>query len=77
MLTKAQWDKLSPQQQYDLYQSLAFEVESAEAERFDPPDESAQAKGLTLKEIKDRYLPNRSLVDLHGNPLTEYWETGW
>ncbi len=33
MLTKAQWDALTPQQQFDLYQSLAFEVEIAEAER--------------------------------------------
>lgn len=40
MLTKSQWDTLSPQQQYDLYQSLAFEVEMAEAER-------------DLKEIRD------------------------
>jgi len=41
MLTREQWDAMTDQQQFDLYQSLAFEVERAEAERYDgdPDDE--------------------------------------
>ena len=38
MLSKAQWDELSSQAKFDLYQSLAFEVETAESERFDEPE---------------------------------------
>lgn len=47
MLTKAQWDAMTPQAQWDLVQSLAFEVESIEAERFDHPVESIDDEDMT------------------------------
>ena len=37
MLTKAQWDAMSPQQQWDFVQSLMVEVEAIESARFDVP----------------------------------------
>lgn len=37
MLTKAQWDAMTAQAQWDFVQSLMADVEAAEAAAFDPP----------------------------------------
>ncbi len=70
MLTKAQWDAMTPQAQWDLAQSLMADVEAHEAAE-DRHSENLQANsknGISLKVIKDRYLPGRTIDDLMGAP---------
>ena len=73
MLTKAQWDAMTPQAQWDYVQSLMADVEAQEA-RADAELERKQGNskdGMSLKVVRERYFPNRTTEDLTGFPTLE------